>query len=91
MIESDVTLLPEPLSPTMPSVRPCSRLKREIVDRLDDAFFGVEVGAEILNVENGWRHKCAMGRLENINAQVGGAAGRSLPAGLRRSDCRLRR
>ena len=24
MIESDVTLLPEPLSPTMPSVRPCS-------------------------------------------------------------------
>ena len=25
MIESDVTLLPEPLSPTMPSVRPGSR------------------------------------------------------------------
>ena len=27
MIESDVTLLPEPLSPTMPSVRPSSRRK----------------------------------------------------------------
>ncbi len=47
MIESDVTLLPEPLSPTMPSVRPCCEAEREIVDGVHDAFFGVEVGAEV--------------------------------------------
>ena len=45
MIESDVTLLPEPLSPTMPSVRPGFDAERDIVDGVDDAFFGVEVGA----------------------------------------------
>ena len=30
--------------------------KRDIVDRLHDAFFGVEVGAEIVDFDDGWRH-----------------------------------
>ena len=35
MIDSDVTLLPEPLSPTMPSVRPSSP-ERNVVHGADD-------------------------------------------------------
>ncbi len=47
MIESDVTLLPEPLSPTMPSVRPSSRRNERSSTARNDAFLGVEVSAEI--------------------------------------------
>ncbi len=52
MIESDVTLLPE-LLPTMLSVRPASMRKEHFVDA-DDAFFGVEVGFEVADVDDWW-------------------------------------
>ena len=55
MIDSDVTLLPEPLSPTIPSVRPLLDAKRNIVDRLHHAVVGVEVGAEMVDFDDG-RH-----------------------------------
>ena len=46
-IERAVTLLPQPLSPTMPSVWPGSRSKRRAVDRAHDALVLAEPGLEV--------------------------------------------
>ena len=39
-----VTLLPQPLSPTMPKTWPGMDVERHPIDRLDDAFVHEEVG-----------------------------------------------
>ena len=51
MIERDRIVLPEPDSPTMPSVLPRSSVKRHAVDGLDEAGVGAEVGLEVLDLE----------------------------------------
>ena len=55
MIVRQVTHLPEPDSPTMPSVWPCSTENDDAVDGLDHAVVGVEVRPEVLDFEE--RHK----------------------------------
>ena len=45
-----VTLLPEPDSPTMPSVLPRSRLNENAVHGLDQAVVGREVDAQVLDL-----------------------------------------
>ena len=52
MIESAVTDLPQPDSPTIPSVFPFST-EADPVDGADDAVAGEEVRAEIVDVEQG--------------------------------------
>ena len=51
MIESEVTLLPQPDSPTSPS--DLARVHREIhaVHGLDDAVFGEEIGLEVFDFQ----------------------------------------
>ena len=51
MIVRQVTLLPQPDSPTMPSVLPFSTEKLDAVDRLDDPVVGPEVRLQIVDVE----------------------------------------
>ena len=53
MIESAVTDLPQPDSPTIPSVLPFSTAKLIAVDGAHDAIAGEEVGAEIVDFEQG--------------------------------------
>ena len=50
MIERLRTVLPEPDSPTMPSDLPLER-ERDAVDRADEAAFGLEVGPQIVDLE----------------------------------------
>ena len=45
------TLLPQPDSPTIPSVSPLLDGERGPVDRLDDAVVGVEVDLQVLNLK----------------------------------------
>ena len=52
-----VTLFPEPDSPTMPSVRPRSRLNENPVHRLDQAVLGTEVDPQVLHLEESVRHQ----------------------------------
>ena len=51
MIVRQVTLLPEPDSPTMPSVLPSLDRERDAVDRLHDAVVRLEVGPEVVDLE----------------------------------------
>ena len=51
MIVRQVTLLPQPDSPTMPSVLPFSTDEADAVDGLDDAVVGPEVGLQVVDVE----------------------------------------
>ena len=51
MMDRAVTDLPEPDSPTTPSVCPGSRVKRHAVDGLDDAVAGEEVHLEVVDFE----------------------------------------
>ena len=51
MIERHVTLLPQPDSPTIPTVCPALDPEVDAVDGLDDAVVGAEVGAEVADVE----------------------------------------
>ena len=45
------TLLPQPDSPTIPSVSPFSDGERSAVDRLDHSVVGVEVDLQVLDLE----------------------------------------
>ena len=47
-----VTDLPQPDSPTMPSVLPLGDGEVDAIDRLDRAIHDVEVGAEIIDLED---------------------------------------
>ena len=47
MIERESTVLPEPDSPTMPSVLPALERERDAVDRAHEAAVGLEVGLEV--------------------------------------------
>ena len=51
MIDSDVTLLPQPDSPTRPMISPRSTWKSMPVDRPDDAVARVERGPQALDLE----------------------------------------
>ena len=63
MIDSAVTLLPQPDSPTMPSVRPASTVKLDAVDRGELAVVGREVGAQVAHLEQRvMRHRRSGGR-----------------------------
>ena len=53
MIVRQVTLLPEPDSPTMPERLALLDGERDALDSLDDAVFGAEGRAEVLDVEEG--------------------------------------
>ena len=55
MIESEVTDLPDPDSPTIPSVSPGAERKREAVDCGHRTVFGPESRSEILDLEQ--RHQ----------------------------------
>ena len=55
MIVRHVTLLPQPDSPTIPSVLPFSTEKRDAVDGLDDAVVGAEVSPQVAYLEK--RHQ----------------------------------
>ena len=57
MIESAVTDLPEPDSPTMPSVSPGLERKRKAVDGRYRTVFGTKRRAEVLDLEQ--RHSLA--------------------------------
>ena len=72
MIESAVTDLPQPDSPTIPSVLPFSTAKLIAVDRADHALAGEEVRAEIVDLEQ--RHR----------ARSPASSGRARRAGRRR-------
>ena len=52
-----VTLFPEPDSPTIPRVRPRSRLNENAVHRLHQAIFGREVDPQVFDLEQGLRHQ----------------------------------
>ncbi len=51
MIDSDVTLLPQPDSPTSPSVRPAIEREAHAVDRGELAVVGREMRAQVANLE----------------------------------------
>ena len=53
MIEREVTLLPLPDSPTRPITSPSRMREVNAVDGLHDAIFGVEIGIQPLDVEDG--------------------------------------
>ena len=55
-IDSAVTLLPEPDSPTMPSVSLAVEREAHAVDRLDHAVVGEEVGRETFDREQPFAH-----------------------------------
>ena len=58
MIERDSTVLPEPDSPTMPSVRPALERQRDAVDGSDRAAIRLEVRDEVGHLEQevgAWR------------------------------------
>ena len=48
MIDSEVTLLPQPLSPTMPSTLPLGTRKDDPIQRPDRAQRGVKIGVQVL-------------------------------------------
>ena len=51
MIELAVTDLPQPDSPTIPSVCPRSSVERDAVDRMHLALAGPENGAKVVDLE----------------------------------------
>ena len=51
MIESEVTLLPQPDSPTIPSVSPWPTWKRDVVDRVNHAGASEELGFQVPDFE----------------------------------------
>ena len=51
MIDSEVTLLPEPDSPTRPITSPSRIVEVHPVDRLDHAVLGVEVGLQVPHLD----------------------------------------
>ena len=72
MIDSAVTLLPQPDSPTMPSVRPRSSVKLDAVDRPHLAVVGVEDGAQAADFEQR-RHARPARRERAISSSIAGA------------------
>ena len=67
-IESAVTDLPHPDSPTMPSVSPAPIVEGDAVHRAGDAGAGVEVRAKIGDGEEGWlRHRAGSWRVFNAS------------------------
>ena len=60
MTARDSTVLPEPDSPTMPSVLPCSRVKRDPLDGLQLAAAGGERHVEVLDLEERCRTSCSV-------------------------------
>ena len=55
-IDIVLTLLPEPDSPTIPSVSPGIDVVRDAVDGVDDAVVGLELDDEIPDRQDGLRH-----------------------------------
>ena len=53
MIERQVTLFPQPDSPTIASVLPLLDRERQPVDRLDEAVVGLEGRLQVTDVEQG--------------------------------------
>ena len=51
MTDSDVTLLPQPDSPTRPMVRPRRNAEADAVDGAEQAAIGREVGLQAANLE----------------------------------------
>ena len=70
-IDSAVTDLPQPDSPTMPSVSPGREIERDAVDGAHDAVGGEEMGLEIAHLQQGPALTCA-----SPVADRGGRAGR---------------
>ncbi len=52
MIEKEVTLLPQPDSPTRPSTSPRPDVKVDAVDGFDHAVFGVEISFQATYFKN---------------------------------------
>ena len=67
MIESAVTDLPQPDSPTMPSVLPALDREADAVDRVHHALAGEEVGAQVAHLEQ---------RLAHVSLVLGSSASR---------------
>ena len=79
-IANAVTLLPEPDSPTMPSVRPRSTAKTHPADGVHHAVLGVEPHGQITDLE--------IGRHVRIHVNKPGAASESGRTGsVRDSGC----
>ena len=92
MIDSEVTLLPQPDSPTRPRISPRSTWKSTPVDRPDDAVAGVERGLQVPDVEeqvaaSGWcRCRARRGTSSSMTVSSADGARSASVAGLRRSD-----
>ncbi len=56
-VVSEETVLPEPDSPTIPSVRPACDLVGDPVDSVHDAVFGVELDVQVLHPQQGLRRR----------------------------------
>jgi len=56
MIDKAVTLLPHPDSPTRPSVSPARILKSTPFDRFNHPMIGIEIGMQVLDVEQNIIH-----------------------------------
>ena len=67
-VVSEETVLPEPDSPTIPSVLPAKHLVGDPVDRVHDAVFGRELDAQVLDAQQ---------RLAARGARDGGGSARS--------------
>ncbi len=51
MIDKAVIVLPQPDSPTMPSVSPGSTLERHSVDGMHDALAQPDLGAQVVDLK----------------------------------------
>ena len=58
-MESPVTLLPEPDSPTSPTTSPAADIERHAVDRLHDARAGEEMRLQVADLEQA--HRLSLG------------------------------
>ena len=85
-IASDVTLLPEPDSPTMPSVSSACTSKRDVVDRVHDAVVGLERRPRGPTTRTRSGSSAAVGRRSHVSASR--SAGRRRRAGRRRGSSR---
>ena len=69
MIVRTSTDLPDPDSPTMPSVRPCREIERHAVDRLDTATRRLERRAQVADLEQ-WRLLVGCHRTPPVGSDV---------------------
>ena len=61
-MDSAVTLLPEPDSPTMASVSPAATSNETLIDRGDRAAVGAEAGRQVADLQKGFCHVDRPGR-----------------------------